>query len=227
MILMRAYATHGGWAHRQRVRTTFWLGKTLTNVSCTPDGVRTSAHGIHWIPRPTLYPLSHPDTPKRRNICLLAFPGESSPISPCIALGPHNKVILFYVMLYWGESLCISIRTLSVGFCFHAELSAHSAICWDCSNSQTRTIKAYTRFFRCLLIIMINKQLYLCAHTDCLYIVHSWNNVTVKLQQMKELSTFWIRNILVIFHPRRKNKGHEHFPSLVYLLRYTNCFVHT
>ena len=38
---MRAY-THGGGAHRQRVGTTFWLGKTFTNFPCAPDGIRTS-----------------------------------------------------------------------------------------------------------------------------------------------------------------------------------------
>ena len=32
---MRAY-THGGWAHRQRVSITFWLGKTQ-RFSCAPD----------------------------------------------------------------------------------------------------------------------------------------------------------------------------------------------
>ena len=25
----------------------FWLGKTLTNCSCAPDGIRNSGHGIH------------------------------------------------------------------------------------------------------------------------------------------------------------------------------------
>ena len=30
-----------GWAYQQRVSTTFWLGKTLTNLSCAPEGVRT------------------------------------------------------------------------------------------------------------------------------------------------------------------------------------------
>ena len=50
--------THRGGAHRQRV-STFWLGKTLTNFSCAPDGIRTSGHGIHSISRPTLYQLSH------------------------------------------------------------------------------------------------------------------------------------------------------------------------
>ena len=48
----------GGGPHRQRVSTTFWLGKTFTNV-CAPYGIRTSGHGIHWISRRTLYPLSH------------------------------------------------------------------------------------------------------------------------------------------------------------------------
>ena len=37
----------GGGAHRQRVSTTFGLGKTLTICSCTPDGIRASGHGIH------------------------------------------------------------------------------------------------------------------------------------------------------------------------------------
>ena len=41
--------------------------KTLTNISCALDEVRTSGHGIHWILRPTLYHLSqsmsHPVTP--------------------------------------------------------------------------------------------------------------------------------------------------------------------
>ena len=37
-----------------------WLGKTLTNRSCAPDGIRTS--GL-WISSPTLYPLSHPAAP--------------------------------------------------------------------------------------------------------------------------------------------------------------------
>ena len=41
--------TLGGWAHRQRVSTTF----------LTPDGVRTS--GL-WISSLTLYPMSHPVT---------------------------------------------------------------------------------------------------------------------------------------------------------------------
>ena len=41
---MRA-CTHRGGAHWQRVNTSFWLGKTLTNLSCAQDG--------------TLYQLSH------------------------------------------------------------------------------------------------------------------------------------------------------------------------
>ena len=55
---MRAW-THGGGAHRQRVSTTFWLWKTLTNLSCALDGIPTSGHGVHWISRLTLYQLSH------------------------------------------------------------------------------------------------------------------------------------------------------------------------
>ena len=34
---MRAY-THGGWAHRQRVSTVFWLGKTLKYLLCSVLG---------------------------------------------------------------------------------------------------------------------------------------------------------------------------------------------
>ena len=52
-----------GWAHRQRVSTTFWLGKTLTILSCAPDGVRTAAF---WISSPMLYQLSHPRQPTTR-----------------------------------------------------------------------------------------------------------------------------------------------------------------
>ena len=37
VILVRAY-THGGWAHRQRVSTTFLIRKNLTIVSCASDG---------------------------------------------------------------------------------------------------------------------------------------------------------------------------------------------
>ena len=72
IILMRAYI------HRQRVSTIFWLGKTLTNVSCAPNGVRISDL---WISSPTLCQLSHPVTPsqgrsqwkscsKERNVCI-------------------------------------------------------------------------------------------------------------------------------------------------------------
>ena len=39
-----------------------WLGETLTNFSCAPDGVWTSGHRIHWILRLTLYQWSHPIT---------------------------------------------------------------------------------------------------------------------------------------------------------------------
>ena len=53
VICMRSY-THGGWAHRQRVSTTF------LNCYCAPEGVRTSGHGIQWVLRPiTFYQLSH------------------------------------------------------------------------------------------------------------------------------------------------------------------------
>ena len=38
----------------------FWLRKTLTNLSCAPDGVGTS--GL-WISSPTIYQLSHPAIP--------------------------------------------------------------------------------------------------------------------------------------------------------------------
>ena len=61
---MRAHA-HGGGAHRQRVSTTFWLGKTVTHFYCAPDGIRNSVHGIHWISSPTIYQLSH-HVPKSR-----------------------------------------------------------------------------------------------------------------------------------------------------------------
>ena len=49
----------------------FWLGKTLTNFSCAPDGVRTS--GL-WISSPMLYQLSHP-------ISLIESPFWNSPKS--------------------------------------------------------------------------------------------------------------------------------------------------
>ena len=58
--------THRDGAHRQRVTITFWLGKTLTNFSCAPNGIKTSSHGIHWILRLTLYQLSH-------HICLTSL----------------------------------------------------------------------------------------------------------------------------------------------------------
>ena len=48
----------GGWAHRQRVSTTFFTRKN--SQICAPDGVRTSGHGNYWILRPMLYQLSHP-----------------------------------------------------------------------------------------------------------------------------------------------------------------------
>ena len=47
-----------GWAHRQRVSTTF-LTRKNTKMSCAPDGVRTLGHKIHWTLRLTLYQLSH------------------------------------------------------------------------------------------------------------------------------------------------------------------------
>ena len=55
IILMRVY-THGGWAYRQRVSTTFWFWKTPF-FSCAPDRVWIS--GL-WISSQTLYQLSHP-----------------------------------------------------------------------------------------------------------------------------------------------------------------------
>ena len=66
LLCVRVYNyTHGGWAHRQRVSTTFWLGTNVTNLCCAPDagGVRTSDLRIS---NPTLYQLSHPVTPFQR-----------------------------------------------------------------------------------------------------------------------------------------------------------------
>ena len=39
IILMRAYP-HRGWAHRQRVSTTFFTQKN-SHLSCAPDGIQT------------------------------------------------------------------------------------------------------------------------------------------------------------------------------------------
>ena len=57
-FFVRAH-THGGWAHRQRVSTTF-LTRKNTHFSCAPDRIRTS---VLWILTPTLYQLGHPVTP--------------------------------------------------------------------------------------------------------------------------------------------------------------------
>ena len=65
--------TRRGWAHRQRVDTTF-LTEKLTNFSCAADGVRTS--GL-WISSPTLYRLSHPCHPIF-GFCLHARPNVAS-----------------------------------------------------------------------------------------------------------------------------------------------------
>ena len=62
IIIVRA-CTHGGWAHRQRVSTTFFFdSEKLTNMYCTPDGIRNS---VLWILSPMLYQVSHPVTPMR------------------------------------------------------------------------------------------------------------------------------------------------------------------
>ena len=66
--------THGGWAHRQWVSTTFFTRKkNVINFSCAPDagGVQTS--GL-WISSPTLFQLSHPVT---LSLLLPVYPSSS------------------------------------------------------------------------------------------------------------------------------------------------------
>ena len=56
IIPMRVY-THGSGPPTVSQQNIFWLGKTLTNIFCSPDTVRTL--GL-WISSPMLYHLSHP-----------------------------------------------------------------------------------------------------------------------------------------------------------------------
>ena len=51
---------YGGWAHQQRVSTTFFTRKNSQILYCAPDRIRPF---ILWILSPTLYQLSHPVTP--------------------------------------------------------------------------------------------------------------------------------------------------------------------
>ena len=48
------------------------LTRKLTNLSCIPDGIRTSGNGIHWISRPTLYQFSH-HVPTTRMLFFLSW----------------------------------------------------------------------------------------------------------------------------------------------------------
>ena len=57
--------THGSWAHRQRVSTTFLTQKTHNFFLCFWRGSNLG-HGIHWMldsKSATLYQLSHPVSP--------------------------------------------------------------------------------------------------------------------------------------------------------------------
>ena len=63
--------THGGWAHRQRVNTTFLtIGKTHIFFLCSCRG-SNSGHRYNRISSPTLYQLSHPVNP---NVCKYKCP---------------------------------------------------------------------------------------------------------------------------------------------------------
>ena len=81
-VLFRRFSFFlSAFLHRRRYVayvTVFDSEKTLTNVSCAPDWIRTSGHGIHWISRPTLYHLSQhvpppppPRPPRNQLIALL------------------------------------------------------------------------------------------------------------------------------------------------------------
>ena len=69
MIILTRACTQGGWAHRQRVSTTFLTRKISQIFYCAPDagGVRTSDLLDLWVSNPTLYRLSHLVSPH----CLL------------------------------------------------------------------------------------------------------------------------------------------------------------
>ena len=54
------HCTHGGWAYRQQVSTTYLTWEN-TIFSCVSSGIRTS---VLWIFSLMLYQLSHPVTPR-------------------------------------------------------------------------------------------------------------------------------------------------------------------
>ena len=123
---MCAY-THRGWAHRQRVSTTFdW--KTVTNFSCAPDGVRTS--GL-WILSPTLCQLSHPVT---RHPILTASLNNDSILLHFDGLHQRKKQHkhAFDLSLESKESRVVAIANVSrqaVPLCFGAGEEGLLSVC--------------------------------------------------------------------------------------------------
>ena len=132
---MRA-CTHGGWACWQRFSTTFWLGKTLTLLSCAHDGVRTSSL---WISRPRFYQLSNPVTSSSNSrvvICTISsshylqvyYPTESAEICcnsgiewmrytssyKCISSAPSCSIISITIIAFIVPSETHWPRSLSV-----------------------------------------------------------------------------------------------------------------
>ena len=116
---MRAYK-HGGWAHRQRVSTTFFtlkknllLGFELSQFFVVaPDRVRTS--GL-WISSPTFYQLSHPVTPvlsycdPRKGYIAKCHPSQRVHREmPPLAEGTSRNAIPLQACNWYGRELIVN-----------------------------------------------------------------------------------------------------------------------
>ena len=79
----------------------------LTNVSCAPDGVRTSGH---WILSPTLYQLSHSTTPNFvYAIAILTLPSKPSSVQLShTQTNPPQTKMQIYIISVLRNHFCLA-----------------------------------------------------------------------------------------------------------------------
>ena len=135
IILMRAYNnTHGAWAHRQWVSTTFFSRKNSLRFSCAPDGDSNSRHGM-WNTTLYLYQLSHHAIPNAFHllpfVCFLC-PHSSLCVCVCpdMTLGSRLKLLSSRICVCACEFCCtvFTIKFISVYYFCEAPCALEGAI---------------------------------------------------------------------------------------------------